>query len=111
MVNLLSMLAKSGNTDIQMAGKAFKSGFEQLRSAGVTGKESLLESVSFNELDIALDRLALAAPSIKRVIFNACCECVLFDKKISLPEAELLRATASILDIPVPPFLFHPIKS
>ena len=111
MVNLLSMLAKSGNTDIQMAGKAFKSGFEQLRSAGVTGKESLLESVSFNELDIALDRLALAAPSIKRVIFDACCGCVLFDKKISLPEAELLRATASVLDIPVPPFLFHPIKS
>ena len=69
------------------------------------------ETVSFKEVDVALDRLALAAPAIKRVIFDACCGCVLFDKKVSIPEAELLRATASVMDIPVPPFLFHPIKS
>jgi Zn-dependent protease with chaperone function len=111
MINLLSMLAKSGNTDIQTAEKAFKSGFEQLRSAGVTGKESLSESVSFKDVDVALDQLALAAPSLKRIIFDACCGCVLFDKKVSIPEAELLRATASVMDIPVPPFLFHPIQS
>lgn len=111
MVNLLSVLAKSGNKDIQEAKKAFKAGFEQVRSAGVTRKESMSEIVSFKEVDVALDRLALAAPSIKRVIFDACCACVLFDKKVSIPEAELLRATASVMDIPVPPFLFHPIKS
>ncbi|HHE75436.1 MAG TPA: peptidase M48, partial [Desulfobacteraceae bacterium] len=111
MVNLLSVLAKSGNKDIQEAEKAFKAGFEQLRSAGVTRKESMSETVSFKEVDVALNRLALAAPSIKRVIFDACCACVLFDTKVSIPEAELLRATASVMDIPVPPFLFHPIKS
>jgi Zn-dependent protease with chaperone function len=111
MVNLLSMLAKSGNKDIQDAKNAFKAGFEQVRSAGVTCRESMSETVSFKEVDVALDRLALAAPGIKRVIFDACCGCVLFDKKVSIPEAELLRATASVMDIPVPPFLFHPIKS
>ena len=111
MVNLLSVLAKSGNKDIQEAEKAFKAGFEQVRSAGVTRKESMSETVSFKEVDVALNRLALAAPSIKRVIFDACCACVLFDTKVSIPEAELLRATASVMDIPVPPFLFHPIKS
>ena len=111
MINLLSMLAKSGNPDIQTAEKAFKSGFEQLRSAGVTGKGSLSESVSFKDVDVALDQLALAAPGLKRIIFDACCGCVLFDKKVSLQEAELLRATASVMDIPVPPFLFHPIQS
>ena len=111
MVVLLSMLARSGSTDIHEARKAFEAGFEMLRSAGVTDRESMSESVSFKDVDVALDALALAAPGIKRIIFDACSECVLFDKKVSIPEAELLRATASVLDIPVPPFLFHPIKA
>jgi Zn-dependent protease with chaperone function len=110
-VTLLSMLAKSGNTDIQGARKAFDAGFEQLRPLSGASRESISERVSFKDVDTALDKLALAAPSIKRVIFHACCECVLLDKKVSIPEAELLRATASVMDIPVPPFLFHPIKS
>jgi hypothetical protein len=111
MVKLLSMLAKSGKTDIRVAENAFAAGFEQLRSAGVTGQATMSETVSFREVDVALDQLALAAPSIKRVLFDACCGCVLFDRKVSIPEAELLRATALVMDIPVPPFLFHPIKS
>ena len=109
-VTLLSMLAKSGNTDIQGARKAFDAGFEQLRPLSGASRESILEKVSFKDVDAALDGLAQAAPSIKRVIFHACCECVLLDKKVSIPEAELLRATASVMDIPVPPFLFHPVK-
>ncbi len=111
MVRLLSMLAKSGNKGVEGTNKAFAAGFEQLRSAGVTEKESMLENVSFMEVDVALDRLALAAPNIKGIIFDACCGCVLYDKKVSIPEAELLRATASVMDIPVPPFLFYPIKA
>jgi len=109
MISLLSMLATSGNPDIRTAEKAFQSGFEQLRPAGGTGRESLSEGVSFKDVDVALDQLASAAPGLKRIIFDACCGCVLFDKKVSLSEAELLRATASVMDIPVPPFLFHPI--
>jgi peptidase M48-like protein len=108
MVTLLSMLAKSGNTNIESAQKAFKKGFAQVAALGMTHKETMLETVSFKEVGAALDDLGRAAPNIKRVIFHACCECILFDKKVSLPEAELLRATAAVMDIPVPPFLFHP---
>ena len=111
MVNLLSKMAISGSPDRQEARRAFAAGFEKLRPAGTAQQASMLENVSFKEVDIALDNLALAAPNIKRVIFDACCECVLYDKKVSVPEAELLRATASVMDIPVPPFLFNPITS
>ncbi len=111
LANLLSMLAKSGNKDIQEAKKAFEAGFESVRSAGVTYRGAMPENVAFKDVDIALDRLTLAAPGIKRIIFDTCCRCVLFDNKVSIPEAELLRATASVMDIPVPPFLFPPIKS
>jgi Zn-dependent protease with chaperone function len=111
MVTLLSMLAKSGNPDIEDAQKAFKAGLAQAEPLGVTPKETLLTSVSFREVGLALDGLGRAAPNIKRVIFDACCACILFDKKVSIPEAELLRATAAVMDIPVPPFLFHPVGS
>jgi len=110
LVKLLSMLAKSGNKDTQDAAKAFEAGFERIRPTDATYRGSMPETVSFKEVDIALDRLTLAAPGIKRVIFDACCRCVLFDNKVSIPEAELLRATASVMNIPVPPFLFPPIK-
>ena len=112
MVNLLSKMAISGSPDrTAEARRAFAAGFEKLRPAGTAQQASMLENVSFKEVDVALDNLALAAPNIKRVIFDACCECVLYDKKVSVPEAELLRATASVMDIPVPPFLFNPITS
>ena len=107
MIDLLSMLATHGNADIHEAKQAFEAGFEPIRSAGVTVKASLSESVTFKDVDAALDGLAMAVPGIKRIIFDACCRCVLFDNKVSMEEAELLRATASVMDIPVPPFLFH----
>ena len=111
MLKLLSMLAKSGNKHVEGADKAFAAGFEKLRAAGLADTGAMLESVCFKDVDVALDRLTLAAPNLKRIIFDACCVCVLYDKKVSIQEAELLRATASIMGIPVPPFLFHPIKS
>ncbi|OIN95225.1 MAG: hypothetical protein AUJ48_03660 [Deltaproteobacteria bacterium CG1_02_45_11] len=104
-VNLLSMLAKAGHSEIDAARKAFDFGFERLRSAGVLQPEALCENVSFDTLDKAFDYLAKAAPGIKRAIFDACCNCVFFDKNVSIAEAELLRAAASIMDIPVPPFI------
>jgi Zn-dependent protease with chaperone function len=104
-VNVLSILAKAGQKDVQDARNAFDAGFARLKSAGVVQKEIFSERVSFKEVDEALDKLTLAAPGIKRSIFDACCETVLFDQEVSIREAELLRTAASIMDIPVPPFL------
>jgi Zn-dependent protease with chaperone function len=104
-VNFLSILAKAGQKEIQDARKAFDAGFARLKSAGVVQKENFSEKVSFKDADESIDKLALAAPGIKRSIFDACCETVLFDKEVSIREAELLRTAASIMDIPVPPFL------
>lgn len=104
-VNLLSMLAKVGHAKAVEARNAFNFGFERLRPAGVMQTGALCETVSYNALDRAFDNLSLAAPGIKRAIFDACCNCVLFDKNVSVAEAELLRAVASIMDIPVPPFI------
>ena len=103
--NLLSILAKAGQKETQMARIAYEAGFIRLKSSGVGQKEFYSEKVSFKDVDEAFEMVARAAPGIKRAIFDACCETILFDKKVTIREAELLRLTASIMDVPVPPFL------
>jgi len=103
--NLLSVLASSGQQQPADARRAFEYGFARLKPAGAPRADGFSETVSFDALDRAFDQLALAAPGIKRAVFDACCSCVLFDKNVTISEAELLRAAAAIMDIPVPPFI------
>ena len=56
-------------------------------------------------LDAALDRLALAAPIIKKNLLEACARVVGADGVIQETEAELLRAVADTLDCPMPPLI------
>lgn len=103
--DFLSMLAAAGHQESPGARKAFEAGFARLKSAGVPAGEYYSEKVPFKAVDEALDQLAQAAPGIKRSVFEACCETALFDKNVTIREAELLRMAASIMDVPVPPFL------
>jgi len=56
-------------------------------------------------IDNALNRLAVAAPGIKRDLLAACVQVVGADGVILEEEAELLRAIADTLDCPMPPFI------
>jgi Zn-dependent protease with chaperone function len=51
----------------------------------------------------ALDELALAAPAVKRQALEACVRCVGADGRVSVEEAQLLRAIADAMDCPLPP--------
>ena len=101
-IALISILARAGNkpgTDE----KAFEAAVSALP---VRGKELTMPArVTFNTLHTALNRLSKASPGIKKTVFDACCQCVLFDGRVAVAEAELLRAVAYAMDIPVPPFL------
>ena len=105
MVSLLSVLATSGHAQIKDRHMAFEAGIEKLKSEGIPIEASFTEQVSFSLVDAALDHLARAVPAIKRAVYDALCACVLFDKEVNIQEAEILRAVASIMDIPVPPFI------
>jgi hypothetical protein len=61
------------------------------------------EQCGVGSLDAALDRLALAAPIIKKNLLEACIRVVGADEVIQEAEAELLRAVADTLDCPMPP--------
>lgn len=102
---LLSKLAYVGHHDAAKIKGAFTAALAQL-PLPADSLELLPENkVSFHALDVALQRFSVASPAVKRIILKACSHCILFDKVVSLEEAELLRAIAYSMDIPVPPFI------
>lgn len=100
---LVSTLSLSGHKEMEQAERAF-----QLAANILPFRKS---DFVFNTgttpaaLERALDRLSSASPAIKKRVLDACAQAVLFDGKVSIREAELLRATAYAMDIPLPPFL------
>lgn len=102
-INLVSVLAYAGhdNKDTEAAFKAAMYRLPARTGSGILSRDQ----ISLQSLHETLSRLALASPGIKRTVFDACAHCVLYDKTVTVEEAELLRAIAYSMDIPVPPFL------
>jgi Zn-dependent protease with chaperone function len=106
-INILSKLARVGNPAEAAARAAFNSGWAKLYINDSTRHWDMLPAgkVSFSALRVAIKRFSNATPGVKKTILDACAHCVLHDQKVTVEEAELLRAVAYALDIPLPPFL------
>jgi Zn-dependent protease with chaperone function/uncharacterized tellurite resistance protein B-like protein len=103
---VLSALANVGSDDAGEVNKAFETGVPYLRAPNDADLNLLpRENCGVTEIDAALDRLAQAAPIIKKNLLEACIHTVGADGVILEAEAELLRAVADTLDCPMPPFV------
>jgi Zn-dependent protease with chaperone function len=99
---ILSALANCGSNSSDDIRAAFTRGlgklpmFEGVRllSANICG---------IDQVDRALSRFAQAVPHVKKTLLDACAEAVAADRLINSNEAELLRAIADALDVPMPP--------
>lgn len=98
---LLSALSYCGASEREEGGKAFASGVAALKEDG-TIKLLAIEQCGLPAVGQALDRLAEAAPGLKRRVLVACVATVNSDGEITAQEAELLRAVAEALDCPMP---------
>jgi hypothetical protein len=103
-VVVLSALANVGSSDAGEIQKAFTAGAPYLRAPADVPLELLSpENCGVEQLDAALNRLALAVPIIKKNLIEASSRVVGADGVILEAEAELLRAIADTLDCPMPP--------
>ena len=101
---ILSALANVGSNDAGEIQKAFALGVPWLRApAGVPLELLGRDQCGVEQLDPALNRLALAVPIIKKNLIEAAVQVVGADGVILEAEAELLRAIADTLDCPMPP--------
>jgi Zn-dependent protease with chaperone function len=103
---VLSALANVGSSDAAEIQNAFETGAPYLRAPD-NACPALLPSgqCGVDQIDAALNRLALAVPIIKKNLIEACVHTVGADGMITEGEAELLRAVADTLDCPIPPFV------
>jgi Zn-dependent protease with chaperone function len=99
---VLSVLARTAHAT-EDAASAFAAGAAQLRL--LDGRLALLpvDQCGLNRLEAALDRLATASGPIKLRLLTAAAHVVSADGTIAVTEAELLRAIAAALDVPMPP--------
>ncbi len=91
-------------------------GLDQVRSEAKVVLAAVAEAGSFPEatsdevgtldlerVDAALERLALAAPGVRRGILKAAIESALGDGRLRPAEVAVVRAIAEALDVPLPP--------
>ena len=100
---VLSVLSDAGQDDSHARQRAFTAARKKL-----DGKVKLkyeAGGVEMTELRRSVGRLARSTPGIRKKALMACSHCVLADGIIEVEEAELLRAFAHALGVPVPPFL------
>ena len=103
---ILSALADISSNDANAVQKAFDAGVPYLRAPDDSDLQRLpREQCGVNQIDASLNRLAMAAPVIKKNLLDACIHVVGADGVILETEAELLRAVADTLDCPMPPFV------
>jgi Zn-dependent protease with chaperone function len=100
---VLSALAHASSDNASEAARAFAEGAAQLKL--VEGMIALLPDSKSGlvPLDAALDKLAGASGPIKQRLLMASAHVVSADGVLLTQEAELLRAVAASLDVPVPP--------
>jgi hypothetical protein len=103
-VVLLSALAWSGNEDPAAAAAAFGQGLSEL-GIGAEQRLTSKDACALEKMDVALDALVATAPPLKQRLLSACVACVSADGRVTIAEAELLRAVADALECPIPPFL------
>ncbi|MEJ2108795.1 MAG: M48 family metalloprotease, partial [Acidobacteriota bacterium] len=106
-VSLLTALAWTGQSTMEEASRAFRTGFVQLnltqkRDTTLAAKE---ESLDLERMDFTLEKLSRAGPYVKKNLLFACAHTVSSDGKVMDSERELLRAIADSFDLPVPPFV------
>ena len=100
---LLTGLAVIGHPAVEDRDAAFATGVRELLINPSTSALKRGDVCNLAAIDAGLDRIAQAAPEVKKVILKACRETVAHDGVVDQKEYELLRAIADSLDCPLPP--------
>ena len=100
---VLSSMAHTSDNDALAAAEAFAVGAAQIKL--IENQLTLREPADCDvgPLDPALDTLATASLPIRQRVIAACAHIAGADGQILIAEAELLRAIAATLDVPMPP--------
>jgi Zn-dependent protease with chaperone function len=100
---LFSVLAQHGHADVAASRRAYEAGVHHLLPRQ---RPSFVNLAHWAQpLDLALSRLDQLAPIMKEQLIEALVKTVTHDQKLTLGEAELLRAVCATVHCPLPPLV------
>ena len=108
---LLSAVARSGSVGDAEVATTFRTGAALLPGKVESWRLLAAENVSLDRVDEALTRLEGAAPAARKQVLEAAGAVVMADGRVELQEAEMLRALAEALEVPIPLLLPSPPPS
>lgn len=100
---LFSVLAQHGHSDSDASSRAYEMGVHHLLPRQRPAFVKLAHWAQ--PLDLALSRLDQLAPIMKEQLVEALVKTVSHDQKLTLGEAELLRAVCATVHCPLPPLV------
>lgn len=100
---LFSVIAQHGHADTAAARRAYEVGVHHLLPRERPSYVNLAHWAQ--PLDLALSRLDQLAPIMKEQLVEALVKTVTHDQKLTLGEAELLRAVCATVHCPLPPLV------
>jgi Zn-dependent protease with chaperone function len=106
-VELLRILADYGHTDDEESRAAFNTGIETLGSWAQEYAYTSDRQYTISVLDHSLDVLLGLNSKGKESLLRAISATAGYDGKLTITEAELIRAVCATLDYPLPPILVH----
>jgi len=104
-VDLLRVVATYGHADDAVRKRAFEAGIAVFGDWGRKYAYETDTTYSVAMLDESLDRLLALNSEGQQLLLKAISKVVLFDDRLSLTEAELIRAICASLNCPLPPIL------
>lgn len=102
-VNLIRVVADSGNVEPKASIAAFEAGIALFGQWADDYKDSVGDGDTVATLDSALDVLSGMNSSGRQSLVRAVCKTMMHDNKLTLAEAELLRAICAAFNCPLPP--------
>jgi hypothetical protein len=108
-IDLLRIVAKHGHEDIAEQQEAFRAGADSFGTWGSNFEFEADHDYSVAVLDESLEMLLALNGAGKKMLLQAVTATVMWDRNLSIAEAELIRAICASLACPLPPFLLEPL--
>lgn len=107
-VALLRIVADQGSAEATQRDQAFRSGLRAFGDWAGEQEVSISPRETVPKLGEALDVLEKINPAGRKSLVEAVTRTVAWDNRLTISEAELLRAICAVLDCPLPPVLPTP---
>jgi Zn-dependent protease with chaperone function len=101
---LLAIVARYGTSNPQSQERAFSDGLKEIFPASA-GSLASIPAIPFRDLDRILESLLKTGMKDRQKVIHACFHTIRSDGQITVEQAEVFRAIADTLEVPVPPIL------